>query len=98
MDEQTLIINTKIWKLMFDHVINPIVEHVRNLLKEHEEIEFKYLCLVGGLSCSSYFKHKIEEEFGKDTKYDLTIMTTKNPLLSVVKGAAYFAKHPNYIH
>ena len=96
-DEQILTINTKLWASMFDFVINPCIDHVEKLINEHKERQFEYLCLVGGLSCSLYFQHKMEKAFGGKTKYDLKIVTTKRPILSVVTGAAYFAKYPKYI-
>ena len=31
-DDDVLAINTIIWQSMFDHVINPIIEHIKKLL------------------------------------------------------------------
>ena len=57
----------------------------------------KYICLAGGLSMSSYFQHKMREEFGQKSKYKLALILPRRPILSVVEGAAYFGITPNYI-
>eukprot|EP01084_Bolivina_argentea_P293243 504301_1 len=45
----------------------------------------KYLCLVGGFSCSPYFQYRIKQAFGKK----LQIIIPAKPLLSVVEGGVY---------
>ena len=86
------------WKMMFDHVLDPTIEHVNRLLKEPKMMRnCKYLCLAGGLSTSLYFQSRMEQEFGVRSKYNLELIIPKRPILSVVEGAAYFAITPNYI-
>ena len=69
-----------------------------NLLNEPKLTrKCKYLCLVGGLSCSKYFQYKMQEAFGMRSKYMMTVITPNRPILSVVEGAAYFGITDNYI-
>eukprot|EP01084_Bolivina_argentea_P257365 433603_1 len=44
----------------------------------------KYLCLVGGFSCSPYFQYRIKQEFK-----NLKIIIPDKPLSSVVQGGVY---------
>ena len=45
--EQILIINKKIWKSMFDHVIDKVIDHLSKLLNDEHMVGCKYLGLVG---------------------------------------------------
>ena len=93
-----LSIKCNIWKLMFDQVINPTIKCIDTLLNDDKlKGKCKYLCLVGGLSTSTYFNEKINKNFGEKSKYKLTIIVPQRPLLSVVQGAAYFGITSNYI-
>ncbi len=84
-------IGIKTWKALFDHVVNPIIDHVKELLKTPKLMgNCKYLCMVGGLSCSPYFQHRMKTEFGPRSTHKLQIIIPESPILSVVKGAAYF--------
>ena len=96
-DEQMLVINKKIWISMFDHVMTKIIDHLKQLINNEAMKGCKYLGLVGGLSCSPYFQHRVKEEFGNDSEYKLKIIIPQRPILSVLKGAACFAKHPNFV-
>ena len=97
-EDEYLSIDISVWKAMFDHVINPIILHIQRLLNEPKLMRnCKYLCLVGGLSCSAYFQYKMIERFGYKSRYNLEIIIPKRPLLSVVEGAAYFGITKNYI-
>ena len=97
-EDEYLSIDIIVWKSMFDHVINPIILHIQRLLNEPKLMRnCKYLCLVGGLSCSLYFQHRMIETFGPKSRYKLDIIIPQRPLLSVVEGAAYFGITDNYI-
>ena len=65
-----------------DHV-KRIIDHVKSNNND-DSINIKYLCLVGGMSESIYFKSIIQKEFGNNSKYNLSIITPTNPILSVV--------------
>ena len=83
---------------MFDHVINPAIMHINKLLNEPKLMRnCKYLCLVGGFSCSKYFQYRMNKEFGTRSKWHLDVIIPKKPILSVVTGAAYFGITKNYI-
>ena len=98
LNNEFLEIDSFIWKLMFDHVITPTIEHIKQLLSEPKLMRnCKYLCLVGGLSTSPYFKNKMEKEFGIKSKYKMIVIQPTRPLLSVVEGAAYFGITKNYV-
>ena len=98
LDDQTMEINAIVWKSMFDYVCDPTVDHIKKLLNEPKLMRnCKYLCLVGGLSCSPYFQYKMDEQFGKKSRYRLEVVVPNKPILSVVEGAAYFGITKNYI-
>ena len=83
---------------MFDHVINPTINHIKGLLNEAKlKKKCKYLCLAGGLSSSPYYQNRMKQEFGPKSKYKLQLIIPQRPILSVVEGAAYFGITPNYI-
>ena len=98
-EEYYLEMRVKVWKSIFDHVINPTIDHVEKLLKMPVLSEnCKYLCLVGGLSCSPYFQSRMRMRFGKESEYKLDLIIPKpSPILAVVRGAAYFGITDNYI-
>eukprot|EP01084_Bolivina_argentea_P032197 59555_1 len=93
LDDEYLILDSTIWKQMFDSVIDPIIDHTKYLLNNTAMNKCKYLCLVGGLSCSAYFKYRMRDTF--DNK--LQLIVPKRPILSVVEGAAYFGITKNYV-
>eukprot|EP01083_Nonionella_stella_P013584 38221_1 len=98
LNDEYLEISHMIWKIMFDCVINPTVNHIKKLLKtETIQNNVQYLCLVGGLSCSKYYQFRMKEEFGLSSKYKLNIIVPVRPILSVVEGAAYFGIKADYI-
>ena len=91
-------IKSEAWKLLFDHVMDPIVKHIHKLLNEPKLMRnCKYLCLVGGLSTSPYFQSILRDTFGPKSKYKLTLIIPQRPILCVVEGAAYFGITKNYI-
>ena len=57
----------------------------------------KYLCLVGGLSTSKYYRSRMSAVFGSKSRYNMQLIMPQRPILSVVEGAAYFGITPNYI-
>lgn len=87
--------HVRVWKAMFDVVIDEIEEHVMNLLRMEALDGCQFLCMVGGFSCSKYLQYKIKTKFGrtsKELKKNLMILIPDKPVLSVVKGAAYFGQ------
>ena len=83
---------------MFDHVIDPTINRIEQLLNEAKlKKKCKYLCLVGGLSSSPYYQNRMKKKFGPTTKFRLQLIVPQRPILSVVEGAAYFGITPNYI-
>ncbi len=98
MNEESLEFDNIVWISMFDQVIDPIIEHIKKLLDNTTLMRnCKYLCLVGGMSCSPYFQSKMKEIFGIQSEYKLQVIIPKSPILSVVEGAAYFAIKKDYI-
>ena len=98
LSDEFLSVDLEIWHEMFDYVVNPCIEHVEKLLTETEKMkECKYLCLVGGLSTSVYFRMKMREKFGTKSSYNLKLIIPQRPMLSVVTGAAYLGITNNYI-
>ena len=93
-----MMIERRLWKRMFNHVMDPTIDHVKKLLQEPKLMRnCKYLCLAGGLSTSPYFQMRMREEFGPRSRYKLTLIIPPRPILSVVEGVAYFGITPNYI-
>ena len=86
---------------MFDYVIDPFIKHLSSLLNDYSEIlrknKLKYICLVGGFSKSEYLKWRIKKRFGSDSIYKLIMVVPKNPILSVVDGAARMIKEKDFI-
>ena len=90
-DEGALEMDVALWKLMFDHVMNPIIGHIKGLLKQPKlKGNSKFLGLVGGLSTSPYFRERMTAEFGPSSPYRLQLVIPPKPLLAVVSGAARF--------
>eukprot|EP01083_Nonionella_stella_P192415 711260_1 len=97
-NDDVLQFHRAIWISMFDQVIDPIQDHVEQLLRNPAmKSKCKYLCLVGGLSCSPYFQHKMQSAFDEESRYKLRLIIPKRPILSVVYGAACFGIVNNYI-
>eukprot|EP01083_Nonionella_stella_P312689 1119280_1 len=98
LSDEFLEIGRKGWERMFNHVVDPIVNHIHKLLAEPKLMRnCKYLCLVGGFSSSLYFQNKMKKAFGAKSKYGMQMIVPTRPILSVVEGAAYFGITPNYI-
>ena len=97
LDDDYLKISTMLWQSLFDVVMDPIIAHVKKLLNNKVMNKCKYLCIVGGLSCSQYFQHEMKKQFGTDSDYGLRLIIPRRPILSVVEGAAYFGLIKNYI-
>ena len=96
--EEFLSLHINLWREMFDVSINPIIEHCKLLCRDKKLLKnTKYVCLVGGLSSSSYFESRINETFGLESSYKFTIIKPERPMLTVVEGAALFGITQNYI-
>ncbi|ETO03279.1 hypothetical protein RFI_34131, partial [Reticulomyxa filosa] len=81
---------------LFDLRIDPIIEQMDKMLKKNEKIlgnRLKYICLVGGFSQSPYLQYKLKQHY--ESKY--TFVISKDPLFSVVEGAAQLARIPSFI-
>jgi len=106
LENDTLWMSREIWtKHLFDSIIDPMIEHVENLIADVNQVpgkdgvvkEIKYLCIAGGLSSSKYFQYRVKEAFGVDSKYGLAIRIPRRPILSVIDGALKLGLKPNYI-
>eukprot|EP01084_Bolivina_argentea_P070769 128687_1 len=105
LDADTLLISCAIWKKMFDKVINPMIDHVKNLItivnqikdRDNRQKKVKYLYISGGFSSSKYFQHRIEQVFGINSSFALRIAMAVKPQLSVIDGAMKLVCNPKYI-
>ena len=95
LENDTMWMSKEIWsKHLFDRIIDPMIEHVQELIADVNEVpgkdgvvnEVKYLCIAGGLSSSKYFQHRIREAFGTESEYKLSIRIPRRPILSVIDG------------
>ncbi|ETO13059.1 hypothetical protein RFI_24316, partial [Reticulomyxa filosa] len=95
-DGADLSLSCKLWMKLFDLRIDPIIEQMDKMLKKNEKIlgnRLKYICLVGGFSQSPYLQYKLKQHY--ESKY--TFVISKDPLFSVVEGAAQLARIPSFI-
>eukprot|EP01084_Bolivina_argentea_P239280 402216_1 len=106
MDDDIFYISVKIWKeYLFDKVINPMIKHVEEMIPKVNQVadrkgntkRLKYLCIAGGLSTSKYFQRRIQQTFDMNSKYKLSIRTTRRPVLSVISGALEIGLQPHII-
>lgn len=106
LENDVLWMSTEIWsKHLFDRIIDPMIEHVQDLIVEVDDVVGKdgtkkkvtYLCIAGGLSSSKYFQHRIHTAFGVDSDYGLSIRIPRRPILSVIDGALKLGLKPSYI-
>jgi len=101
--DSDLYLPAKLWReYLFDKVIDPIIEHVNSKIEEIQRTsqhkkKFTYLCLAGGLAASPYFKIRMGEAFGSDSRHKLSIRIPRAPILSVVDGALRLGLRPDYI-
>eukprot|EP00484_Ammonia_sp_Unknown_P021917 CAMPEP_0197031776 /NCGR_PEP_ID=MMETSP1384-20130603/10663_1 /TAXON_ID=29189 /ORGANISM="Ammonia sp." /LENGTH=681 /DNA_ID=CAMNT_0042461351 /DNA_START=29 /DNA_END=2074 /DNA_ORIENTATION=- len=96
--DELLSLHIDLWRAMFDVCINPIIAHCHELCGDKKLLKgTKYVCLVGGLSSSSYFEQRVNDEFGLQSDYKFTIIKPERPMLTVVEGAALFGITENYI-
>jgi len=94
-DYNIIEINHKIWEYIFDTCcMDGIISIVRILFDEMKSkgIQFKYIFTVGGLSRNKYFQKRIKTAFNT-----MTVLSTKDPLLSVVYGAARYGILGNFV-
>ena len=97
-DGDYLIFKNEIWKKLFNFVVDPIMNHIEQLLRGPlTSKKFKYICLVGGLSCSKYFRSRIRDQFGLKSRHRLDVIVPFKPMLSVVQGAAFLGITPNFV-
>jgi len=77
---------------LFDPVVNNIINHISEILKNTiMKNRCDYIILVGGLGSSPYLKYKIENKFPS-----IPIYQPKRPMLAVVDGAARFGLQNHY--
>ena len=82
--EQFLILHVKVWKKLFDHVVDDIIKHIQMLFRDEPMLmskRLKYICLAGGLSCSKHFRMKMKSEFGRRSTYKLEFIMPHEPIL-----------------
>ena len=70
LDEEYLEMSNLVWKYLFDHVIDPAIEHIEYLLSQSKMNECKYLCLVGGLACSKYYQYRMRKHLELNQNID----------------------------
>lgn len=92
LEHELLVLDAKIWKFMFDAVMESVTEQLQAVLSSITGC--KWLYLVGTWSCSQYFQYRMKSEFERK---GLKVVPAENPTLSVVAGAAYFALSVNDI-
>ncbi len=66
MDQNYLKLSYTLWFELFSHVLKPIREQIRRLIKNNKETfagKLKYMVLVGGLSESPYVRWYIRVQF-----------------------------------
>jgi len=99
LKDEYLCLHYQVWcEVLFDKIVNPIVDHIEYLLNNTVMKEqCKYLCIVGGLGSSKYLQYRLHKAFGEHSKYHLTLVVPARPILSVVDGAARFGLQPDYI-
>eukprot|EP00485_Elphidium_margaritaceum_P002287 CAMPEP_0202686228 /NCGR_PEP_ID=MMETSP1385-20130828/2038_1 /ASSEMBLY_ACC=CAM_ASM_000861 /TAXON_ID=933848 /ORGANISM="Elphidium margaritaceum" /LENGTH=702 /DNA_ID=CAMNT_0049340761 /DNA_START=32 /DNA_END=2140 /DNA_ORIENTATION=- len=96
--DELLSLHVDLWRAMFEVSITPIIEHCHELCRDKTLLKHtKYVCLVGGLSSSSYFEKRVTDEFGPNSKYKFIMIKPERPMLTVVEGAALFGITENYI-
>lgn len=94
--DDELSISSTIWReYMFDKAINPMIDHTQKLIDRANNIkdaydepkQLSYLCISGGLAANKYFQHRINEAFGPQSNYKMSIRIPREPALAVVNGA-----------
>ena len=94
MDDTVLRINVQIWCDMFDHVVSPLIDHIKSLLSNNPGVT--HLCCVGGASASLYIQSEFRNAFKTECPNLQFIFPTK-PLLRVVDGAVRFGIYRRYV-
>ena len=86
----------KVWTNMFDVVINPLINHVKDILDEDIMSNTNYIFLVGGLASSKYYQQRMKNVF-HTTPYSIKVVVPELPQLCVVDGAARYGITPNFM-
>ena len=96
----SLALHNDLWKILFDSVVDPIIDHVKKILAKQNMKTTKYIFLVGGLANSKYFQVRMKNEFdinNDNNKYKINVITPEFPQLCVVDGAARYGLKPNFM-
>merc|ERR1712087_1094906 len=59
-----LSLHYKLWKKLFNIVVDPIVAHMERVLRHKAMKRCKYMFLVGGFSNARYLQQRIQYQFG----------------------------------
>eukprot|EP01083_Nonionella_stella_P052426 139072_1 len=88
-------IHKNLWKKIFDdNCLNDIIHKIKSIMAENNiSNDIKYIFMVGGLSQCKYFQKRMKDEF-----QSIEIVVPRNPLLSVVYGAARYGYKTDFIH
>ena len=78
---------------LFTPVINGIVRHIQELLKNKKLKDIEYFFCVGGFNESKYLQSALQENFAKNYK----LLIPEEASLAVVKGAIQFGHQPDVI-
>ena len=91
-DKYILSLHYNLWFIMFNEIIEPIINHCNKLLKMDELRDIKYIFLVGGFSASKYFQNYIKKYYK-----NIKIVIPNLPGLCVVDGASKYGLDPHFV-
>ena len=92
----SLSLKNKIWEDMFDVVINPLIQHIKQILSNEIMANTNYIFLVGGLASSKYYQQRMKDIF-HTTPYSIKTVVPELPQLCVVDGAARYGITPSFM-
>ena len=91
-EDYYLSIHYNIWFLMFNEIIEPIINHCDKLLKMDELKDIKYMFLVGGFAESKYFQNHMKKYYK-----NIKVLIPNLPGLCVVDGASKYGLDPHFV-
>lgn len=75
----SLSFKNKIWEDMFNVVINPLIDHVKQILSNKVMADTNYIFLVGGLASSKYYQKRMKDVF-HTTPYSIKTVIPELPV------------------
>ena len=88
-------ISLSIWIDIFDSIVNPLVNHIRDLLNSHHGLT--HIAMAGGGTESKYVQFRMKSEFGMNSKYKMKFVFPEKPMLCVVDGAIRYALYKEFV-